>query len=194
MSVLQSIERLLLIVGLTCLGWTGATLLEAYHFQGERSRLLEAVARSSEAVVLTSTPKAPARNAADPAAPIGRLEIPRLGVSVVVMPGDDDSTLMKAVGHLPDTPLPWNGGNTALAGHRDTFFRPLERVKIGDDIHLDTPRGRFQYRVRRTIVVEPEDLSVLDPSANATLTLITCYPFRYIGPAPKRFIVQADHI
>jgi len=110
------------------------------------------------------------------------------------MPGDDDATLMKAVGHLPGTPLPWNGGNTALAGHRDTFFRPLERVNIGDDIHLDTPHGRFHYRVRRTLVVEPEDLSVLHPSTNATLTLITCYPFRYIGPAPKRFIVQADRI
>ena len=177
-------ERLLFVAGLACLGWAGATWLQAYHFQGEQSRLLETMAR-------TSPPKAAAL-ATDPAAPIGRLEIPRLGVSVVVMPGDDDATLMKGVGHLPDTPLPWNGGNTAFAGHRDTFFRPLERVTIGDDIHLDTPRGRFHYRVRRTIVVEPEDLWVLDRSTRATLTLITCYPFHYIGPAPKRFIVQAD--
>jgi sortase A len=98
------------------------------------------------------------------------------------------------VGHLSDTPLPWDGGNTALAGHRDTFFRPLERIKAGDDVYLDTSRGRFHYRVRRTIVVKPEDLWVLDPSANATLTLITCFPFHYIGSAPQRFVVQAERV
>ena len=110
------------------------------------------------------------------------------------IPGDDDATLSKAVGHLPDTPLPWSGGNTALAGHRDTYFRPLQRAQAGDDIFLDTPRGRFHYRVRRTFIVEPEDVWVLDPSAQHRLTLITCYPFRYVGAAPKRFIVQADRV
>lgn len=174
MRAMAWLERLLAILGVVGLGWAGTTWLDARMFQQNPS------AMSSSNGALTG--------------PIGRLEIPRLAMSVVVMPGDDDATLSRAVGHLPDTPLPWNGGNTALAGHRDTFFEPLQRVKAGDDIHLETPRGRFQYRVRRTIVVEPEDLWVLDPTPAPTLTLITCYPFRYVGPAPKRFIVQADRV
>jgi sortase A len=188
MSALRWLERTLLIVGVACLGWAGATWVEASRFQREQSRVLE------EQFTALHETAVPPRGTIDPSAPIGRLDIPRLGVSVVVMPGDDERTLNKAVGHLPDTPFPWNGGNTALAGHRDTFFRPLERVTPGDVIYLDTPRGRFQYRVRRTVVVEPEDLWVLDPSADPTLTLITCYPFKYVGPAPKRFIVQADRV
>ena len=182
------LERLLLVFGFVCFGWAGATWLDAFQFQREHSRVIENPSTATHAAM------APPRNTIDHSAPIGRLDIPGLDVSVVVMPGDDDATLNKAVGHLPDTPLPWNGGNTALAGHRDTFFRPLERVKPGDEIVLDTPRGRFQYRVRRTVVVDPEDLWVLDPSASPTLTLITCYPFKYVGPAPKRFIVQADRV
>jgi len=125
---------------------------------------------------------------------IGRLEIPRLGLSVIVMPGDDETTLSRAVGHLPDTPLPWASGNAALAGHRETFFRPLEEVQVGDAIYFDTPLGRLQYRVQRAFVVEPADVWVLDPTTEPTLTLITCYPFQYIGPAPKRFVVQARRV
>jgi LPXTG-site transpeptidase (sortase) family protein len=188
MSLLRTAERLLLVFGVVCLGWAAATWWDAYRFQHDQRRVFAEQTTAIHAAAL------PPRDTFDRSAPIGRLDIPRLDVSVVVMLGDDDATLSKAVGHLPDTPLPWSGGNTALAGHRDTFFRPLERVKPGDDIYLDTPRGRFHYRVRRTVVVDPEDLWVLDPSANPTLTLITCYPFRYIGPAPKRFIVQAVRV
>ena len=188
MGVPRWLERALLIIGIACLGWAGATWVEASRFQREQSRVLEASRVNAQPA--TASPS----DAIDPSAPIGRLDIPRLGVSVVVMPGDDEATLSKAVGHLSDTPFPWSGGNTALAGHRDTFFQPLERVEAGDDIYLDTPRGKFRYRVRRTVVVEPEDLWVLDPSTEPTLTLITCYPFRYVGPAPKRFIVQADRV
>jgi len=190
MDVVRWLERLLMIVGLACLAWASATWVNAYRFQREQGRLLDDAAQSEwHSAAVTAD-----RARADAAGPIGRLDIPRVRVSVVVMPGDDDSTLSKAVGHLSDTPMPWDVGNTALAGHRDTFFRPLERVEGGDDIYLDTPRGRFHYRVRRTLVVNPEDLWVLDPTSNATLTLITCYPFRYVGAAPQRFIVQADRI
>lgn len=188
MAAIRWAERLLLVFGLLCFGWAGGTWLKASHFQREQSRVLEAARPRPQA------PRVALHDAIDVSAPIGRLDIPRLDVSVVVMHGDDEATLNKAVGHLPDTPLPWTGGNTALAGHRDTFFRPLEHVKAGDDIYFETPRGRFHYRVRRTVVVEPEELWVLDPSATPTLTLITCYPFRYLGPAPKRFIVQADRV
>ena len=188
MSTLRWFERVFLIIGIGCLGWAGATWVEAYRFQHQQGGVFEVSGRTSQRATAVRP------DAVEAPAPIGRLRIPRVGVSVVVMPGDDHATLSKAVGHLSDTKFPWNGGNTALAGHRDTFFQPLERVQAGDEIHFETSRGRFQYRVRRTLVVEPEDLWVLDQSATPTLTLITCYPFRYIGPAPKRFIVQADRV
>jgi sortase A len=125
---------------------------------------------------------------------IGLLEIPRLGVSAAVLEGDDGRTLSVAVGHLPDTALPWEEGNTALAGHRDTFFRPIEQIRVDDEIRLATRHGEFEYRVRRLAVVDPENVWVLDPSEHVGLTLITCYPFRYVGPAPKRYVVQAERL
>ena len=126
--------------------------------------------------------------------PIGRLEIPRLGVSGAVVHGDNDDLLKGAIGHLPDTPLPWLGGNSALAAHRDTLFRRLRDVRSNDVVRLTTPYGNFDYRVRETLIVDPEDLWVLDPTPTTTLTLITCYPFNYVGSAPRRFIVRAESI
>jgi LPXTG-site transpeptidase (sortase) family protein len=122
---------------------------------------------------------------------IGRLEIPRLNVSVMVMEGDDDATLARAVGHLRETALPWEPGNAVIAGHRDTFFRPLENVREGDEIRMTTTRGTFDYRVIRTDIVEPDDLSALAPTPIRSLTLLTCYPFVYVGSAPQRFIIHA---
>ena len=191
MRALRLLERMLLVLGVGCCGWAGTTWLEARMFQREQGRALDLQLDRARVNRTTSVDSAPA---AAPTGPIGRLEIPRLDVSVIVMPGEDGDTLGKAVGHLSDTPMPWIGGNTALAGHRDSFFRPLEHIQIGDDIHLDTPRGAFRYRVHRTVVVQPNELWVLDPTAKPTLTLITCYPFRFIGPAPKRLIVQAERV
>ena len=108
---------------------------------------------------------------------IGSLDIPRLGLSAVIAEGDDDATLKVAIGHLPDTPLPWHEGNSALAGHRDTFFRPLQDIRVGDDVRISTPHGDFRYTVRETMVVGPNDVWVLDRTDRSTLTLITCYPF-----------------
>jgi sortase A len=124
-------------------------------------------------------------------APVGRIEVPRLHLSAAVANGDDDGTLRVAIGHLPDTPLPWEEGNSALAGHRDTFFRELRHIRINDVMRMATPYGDFTYRVTRTLVVTPDDLSVLAPTHEPTLTLVTCYPFSYVGHAPKRFIVEA---
>jgi sortase A len=123
--------------------------------------------------------------------PIGILEVPRLGVSVAVVEGDTDAVLQRAVGHLPDTALPWEEGNSALAAHRDTYFRPLHHVEPGDLVRLTTVAGTFEYRVTETLVVDPHDLWVIDPTPERTLTLITCHPFTYVGPAPQRFIVRA---
>ena len=124
---------------------------------------------------------------------IGRVDIPRLKLSAAVAEGDDDKTLGKAVGHLPDTPLPWQRrGNVGLAAHRDGLFRKLEGIRIGDDIRLVTTRGEFQYQVKKTHIVDPDDVWVIAPTTTPTITLITCYPFSFVGNAPHRFIVQAE--
>src|SRR4029434_6688341 len=126
--------------------------------------------------------------------PIGTLEITRVGLAGVVVEGDSDAVLDRAIGHLPDTPLPWKDGNSALAAHRDTIFRPLKGVRLGDVLRHKTPHGDFDYRVNETLIVKPEDVWVLDPTSNSTLTLISCWPFNYIGHAPERFIVRAERV
>jgi len=124
--------------------------------------------------------------------PIGSIEIPRLGLSSVVLEGDDAAALLLGVGHLSDTPLPWHDGNTVLAAHRDTFFRPLAHIRKGDVIRFATADAALEYVVKELKVVEPTAVEVLEPTSAATLTLITCFPFDYIGPAPQRFIVRAE--
>lgn len=124
---------------------------------------------------------------------IGRVDIPRLSLSAAVAEGDDDKTLGKAVGHLPDTPLPWHRrGNVALAAHRDGLFRSLEGIRLNDDVRIVTSRGAFHYRVTKTHIVDPDDVWVIAPTVTPTITLITCYPFSFVGNAPRRFIVQAE--
>lgn len=127
-------------------------------------------------------------------ATLGRIEIPRLKLSVIVREGVDDGTLRRAAGHVPHTSLPGQGGNVGIAAHRDTHFRNLRGVQIGDTVRLITPQGVHQYRVASTRIVLPRNVEVLDPTPEPTLTLVTCYPFNYVGSAPKRFIVQAKQI
>ena len=123
---------------------------------------------------------------------LARIESPSLHLSTVVLEGSDDGTLRRGAGHIEDTPLPGQRGNVGIAGHRDTVFRPLRNAKAGDVLSLMTPDRVYQYRVARTLIVQPEDVYVLDPTDRPTLTLVTCYPFEFIGHAPKRFIVQAE--
>jgi sortase A len=122
---------------------------------------------------------------------IGRLEIPRLQLAAMVREGADEGTLSRAVGHIPGTALPGNIGNVGLAGHRDTFFRALRNIHSDDIIELQTTAGTYRYMVKSTRIVTPRDVSVLNASGGETLTLVTCYPFYYVGSAPKRFIVHA---
>jgi sortase A len=122
---------------------------------------------------------------------IGVLKIQRLKMDLAVVEGADDSQLKVAPGHIPGTALPGDGRNVGIAGHRDSFFRPLRLIHIGDEIQMVTPRGEFRYQVDATEIVDPSDIEVLRPSNSEKLTLITCYPFYYIGAAPKRFIVHA---
>jgi sortase A len=123
--------------------------------------------------------------------PLAVLRIPKLRLEVPVLPGTDDRTLDRAVGHIDDTAPPGADGNSGIAGHRDGFFRGLKDIAVGDVIELETAKVKEVYRVERTWVVDPEDVSVLDPTPTRALTLVTCYPFYYIGPAPRRFIVRA---
>jgi sortase A len=125
------------------------------------------------------------------ASPLGVLRIPRLRIEVAVLPGTDDHTLDRAVGHIDDTALPGTDGNAGIAGHRDGFFRGLKDIAEGDVIELETGKVKEVYRVERTWVVDPHDVSVLDPTPTRALTLVTCYPFYFVGPAPQRFIVRA---
>jgi sortase A len=125
---------------------------------------------------------------------IGEMEIPRLELKVIVVQGESPKVLRRAVGHLPETVLPGESGNVALAGHRDSFFRPLRSIQLGDAITIKTPDAEFEYQVESTEVVSPSDVQVLQPSRENTLTLVTCFPFYYVGSAPKRFIVRARQI
>ena len=190
--IVRWIERGLVALGASSLLWVGVTSLSAIVYQVEHNASLERVGQ------FLPRPEADAatvvRTTFEAGAPIGRLEIPRIGLTAVVAEGDDEKTLKVAVGHLSDTPLPWQEGNSALAGHRDSFFRPLRHIQVGDDIHLTTVRGTLRYRVTRYTVVDPAELWVLNPSPTAALTLITCYPFDYVGPAPRRFIVHAERM
>jgi sortase A len=123
---------------------------------------------------------------------LGRIQIPRIGVSVMIVQGVGDDELKHAVGHIPGTALPGGDGNVGIAGHRDTFFRPLREIHRNDAIILSTVQGTYRYHVVSTKVVDPDDVKVLYPDGRDTLTLITCYPFYYVGSAPKRFIVHAE--
>jgi sortase A len=125
---------------------------------------------------------------------IGRLEIPRLKLSVMVREGADEGTLRRAVGHIPGTALPGRMGNVGLAGHRDTFFRALREIREDDAIEFETTHGAYRYVVKSTKIVGPRDVSVLAASGGENLTLVTCYPFYYVGSAPKRFIVRATQV
>jgi sortase A len=122
---------------------------------------------------------------------LGRIQIERVGLSAVIAQGDSPAVLSHAVGHVPATALPGERGNVALAAHRDTLFRPLRKIRAGDAITLTTSAGEYRYEVQSTSIVPPTDVGVLRSSGGEELTLITCYPFYYIGPAPDRFIVHA---
>ena len=123
--------------------------------------------------------------------PLAVLRIPKIGLEVAVLDGTDDLTLNRAVGHIEDTPKPGENGNVGIAGHRDGFFRGLKDVAPGDTMELETLAGKQTYRVNDIWIVNPEDIHVLDPTPGRALTLVACYPFYFVGSAPKRYVVRA---
>jgi sortase A len=132
------------------------------------------------------------------APPLAVLRVPALGIEAPLLEGTSDETMNRGVGHIAGSALPGEAGNVGIAGHRDGFFRALKDVKLGEVVELERQAGtkikRDQYQVERVAVVEPSDVGVLAPTSDATLTLVTCYPFYFVGTAPQRFVVQAKLI
>jgi len=208
MSWLRNLERLLLIVGVMMLGLYGAarihrTVLSNAELQRFKSQQTVSVAGPHGVAVTTANPdfslwsekrvKEYQESLAAHFAPaIGILRIPKINVEVPILEGTDDLTLNRGVGHVADTANPGEDGNVAIAGHRDGFFRGLKDIVVGDQVEIATLQQSLTYTIDRITIVERTDLSVLQPRSRASVTLITCYPFYFIGSAPQRYIVQAS--
>jgi sortase A len=179
-------------VGLLFCGFCAYRILDARFYQARESMRLEEALRvgttRDESVLPAGRPPRKAGSL------VGRLDIPRLHMSAIVLEGADEKTLDRGVGRISATADPGEAGNVVLGGHRDTFFRPLRGIRRGDAIAVTTPAGRFRYRVEWTQVVRPEETGVLMTTPDPVLTLVTCYPFRYLGSAPQRFIVRARQV
>jgi sortase A len=188
----------LIAFGLLCLIVYGVFTIRTWQYQRVAKAHVEEMVSAERPAAQIEPPPAIAKppNVPKPPQPgeiIGRVDIPRIKLSAAIAEGDDDKTLGKAVGHLPDTPLPWHrSGNVAFAAHRDGLFRPLEKIRLNDDVRVVTAHGEYHYRVKKTHIVDPDDVWVLAPTDTPTITLITCYPFSFVGNAPHRFIVQAE--
>jgi sortase A len=197
--ILKWTQRALLACGVVLLGYTAFALVDAWIFQRREGRNLDRLLseRRAASQAAPQPEAAPPPAAAEKVAPgslIGRIEIPRLLLSVVVIEGIDRTTLRRAVGHIPGTALPGRSGNVGLAGHRDTFFRPLKDLKVKDEILFSTLKGTFKFSVVSLTIVDPDDVGVLAASRDSVLTLVTCYPFYFVGPAPQRWIVRATQV
>jgi len=178
----------LIVGGAALLGWRWWTMHEAAMAQ-QRAR--EWLNRTTVEPRAAPPPKLRAPSRGDV---IGELEISRLDLSVAVFEGDDAGILRLGAGHIPETALPHGGGNIGIAAHRDTYFRPLRLIRVNDLIELKTPAGASRYAVTETKIVRPSDIWVLAKAPGRDLTLVTCYPFYYIGSAPERFIVHARKV
>lgn len=186
--VLRWAQRLLFAGALGLLGYCAFVLVDTWRFQHRERQNLEQQTQASAAVTRDVTPTI------GPDGLIGRIEIARLDVSVMVVEGTANATLRRAAGHIEGTALPGQIGNLGIAAHRDTFFRPLRNIRAHDLITLTTPAGEYRYRVVSTKIVGPSDVAVLSSDGTEVLTLVTCYPFYFVGAAPQRFIVRAERV
>ena len=206
-SFLRGLEWGLLLVAVLCLGAWGWAWLDAKYTQARDSQILDdarsnaagAAARPAQETDRLDTfqprsanePEAPARPPLPEGSLVGRIAIPRLDVSTIVLEGVDETTLRRGAGHIPETALPGDRGNVGIAAHRDSFFRALKDIRKNDIVRLETLEGTYRYRVDWTRIVAPDETAVLGDTGGAALTLVTCYPFYYVGSAPNRFIVRA---
>lgn len=183
--LVSRLESVLFLMAALALGYCAYVLIESRLYREQAMHELEGLSRPN-------TERSTSKNVKPKeGAPVAEIVIPRLGISEVVLEGTQERTLQRSVGHVTGTAEPGKPGNICLAGHRDTFFRPLRQIAAGDSIQLNFPGGSKQYRVEKSWVVDPSDVEVLNPSGRDELTLITCYPFYFIGSAPRRFVVRA---
>jgi len=206
-SLLRWSRYFFFAAGILTLGYVGYALADANLYQAYETWRFERALKSVKPAIggvgqihpsplpaLAEADRARVERAAPEGSSLGQIKISSIGLTAMIEEGDNGRTLRQAVGHLPGTALPGQQGNVVLAGHRDTFFRPLRNIRKGDEITLTTLNGPYRYRVDSTQVVSPKDIEVLGRSACPILTLVTCYPFYFVGPAPKRFIVRASRM
>jgi sortase A len=180
--VLRGVCYFFLAFGVLALGYAGFVFADSNAYQALEMKKFELSGRLSEPHILAEGEV------------IGEIQVPRLGLSVMVVQGDSSASLRHAVGHLAKSALPGEWGNVVLAGHRDTYFRPLRDIRLGDEIRFKTLENNFEYVVESIEVVAPRDIRVLEVFTGNDLTFITCFPFYYVGPAPKRFVVRAREV
>jgi sortase A len=182
----------LIIGGALLLGWYFGLRHQADEAQRQAQQRISSVvaSRPADSPPAMNSPQRSLRHGDV----VGELTVPRLHLSVMVFEGDDDRILKLGAGHIPRTALPAQGGNVGIAAHRDTYFRPLRFIRPNDSISLKTTRGTLRYTVTNTEIVQPSEVKVLAKAPDRDLTLVTCYPFYYVGGAPKRFIVHAQKL
>jgi sortase A len=195
---MAGLERVLWTAGCCALGYCVFTIIDASLTQRQLARSFEKSrthARVTAQVTFNYSTadvnKAPAQSGARL---VGRLEIPKLEVSSMILEGVGSKTLCVGLGRVPGTPLPGQPGNVVIAGHRDTFFRPLRKIEICDVVSVATAAHTYYHQVRSFEIVDPRNVNALRSHNKDELTLITCYPFSYIGLAPKRFVVYAEPV
>jgi sortase A len=185
-NLMRGASYFLLTLGVAALGYVGYVSADSKAYQAEeKEQFTQAV------VTLHATLHPGVLREGDV---IGEIQVPRLGIEAMVVQGESARNLQRAVGHISNSALPGESGNVALAGHRDTFFRPLKEIRPGDEIRFRTAIGIFEYRVESIQIVAPVDTKVLAPSSGHDLTLITCFPFSFVGRAPGRFVVRAREV
>src|SRR5271157_5492262 len=180
--ILRGASYFFLAIGLLALGYAGFVFVDAHFYQALEMKKFAPPGLLHEPHMLLDGEV------------IGKIEVPRLGLNVMVVQGDSRLNLRRAVAHLSKSALPGERGNVALAGHRDTFFRPLRDIRLGDEIRFKTRERNFEYLVESIEIVAPTDIRVLESSTGHDLTLLTCFPFYYVGPAPQRFVVRAREV
>jgi sortase A len=191
----KTLGRVLILMGALTFAYWGFLMLNRFQFQRTVSRMFQQqFEQASPATEQTGAQLAATIPVSHRGDIIGHLEIPHINLSVIVLEGSDSSILDVAAGHIQGTALPGTVGNIAIAAHRDTFFRSLQQIRVNDSVSVRTLAGVFKYQVESTEVVDPTDIEVLHQTTDEELTLVTCYPFGFIGAAPKRFIVHARKV
>jgi sortase A len=174
---------MVVVAGLFLLGKAAAIRAEGLAWQEAESARFDLVRTTSSSIA-----------APQPGEALARLRVDRLGLEVMVAEGSDEATLASGPGHMQESALPGEPGNCIIAGHRDAEFRLLRDIRAGDVVDLNGWSGTARYRVTAIRIVDRDETGLLTASDEARLTLVTCYPFYYVGPAPQRFIVQAELI